>query len=534
MRLCSGLAAILSTCLLANSSFAESTLATPNKPSFAGGYARLGLGINGAQFGINNSSSFAAAQVAPLTATSSQLQKEMAISALAELAIGYRAMLSKRFYLGGEGYLALARQKISNNLSLVNSIPIGINDLKSFNKQLSTLSGGLAIEPSWIVAPRTLFHGILGWDITRESVSNNQSVQITNVVTGSQVKENSHYLNGLKLGVGFVQRLNSKLSVGVRYAYINYFNAGGLNSGIANTTATAPNLSGPFWYNLARSTVSRQTVLANVIYHWDNPQVGVDANSLSEQGFSGYYISPKIGISSFNPQGNQANISGQFVDIGSIVNPIQLTSGAATSASTVFNIALGRGKVFSNHLYFGAEASLSKDAQNLNQSLIHGFRPATVPGGAGQVQNVITNQSTVDSWAVQPNFDVKLGYSTNQLLGYVTAGIGINKLAYQSTTSLTYFNDNNNQQTFTVNSRIQKGTKAHLRLGVGIEYQFSDRNSFSLNYRYTNYGKFNVANTLNTTDGAGRALSLTDRRSFTLTNNSLTLGYSHYFDGTNA
>ncbi len=528
MKVSSTLAAIFTGCLLANSGFAKIPVSLKQQETpFVGGYASIVLVVNSTQFGINNSSSFASVGIASVKSTSAQKQKENALSGLGEFAIGYGTIFSNNFYLGIEGYLALANHKTSNNLNIVDAIPSKIADLKSYSKQLNSLTGGLAIEPGFLVSPKTLFFGILGWDNATEKLTNNQSVNITTAASGTQSADNRNHLNGIKIGVGFRQQINQRLSLGVRYAYIDYFNDGGLNSGVANTTGV--NLTGPFNYNLGKQKVSRQTLSANIIYHLDKKENVMGSDTVSEQGFKGFYIAPSIGLSSSSQYENMTNVSSNFLSNGAAPNLIRLTGGQARSAATLFNLAVGTGKIFSNHLYLGLEGSLSKDSLDLNGSIIHGFRPTSAPK-VGQVPDVLTHQSSISSWALQPNVDLKVGYSSNQILGYLVAGIGVNNIGLENSSSLIFFNANNVQQTFTINSSDLKGTKANVRLGIGFEYQFSENNTFSLNYRYTYYGKFNIAKTLNTTDGAGNAVSLSDSSQLRLSNNSLTLGYSHYFD----
>lgn len=115
------------------------------------------------------------------------------------------------------------------------------------------------------------------------------------------------------------------------------------------------------------------------------------------------------------------------------------------------------------------------------------------------------------------------------LLPYVRAGVAYNKIDYTVSDQLTYFDRFTTRETIGLNVNNDKGFKGNLRLGGGGEYQYSDINTFSLNYIHTYYGKFNIAKIQTTNDSANNLVTLSDTSSLTLRTNILSIGYTHYF-----
>jgi opacity protein-like surface antigen len=151
--------------------------------------------------------------------------------------------------------------------------------------------------------------------------------------------------------------------------------------------------------------------------------------------------------------------------------------------------------------------------------------------GGGQAPDRFDYDAKIKAWYFEPSVDVKLGViMPHQLLGYLRAGVAINKIELTTNDRLTYRGSFAGlYQSYTLSAQDSPGTKAHLRLGGGLDFEYTPYNTFNLSYVYTYYGKFNASSSLSTTDIAGRPVSFSDNTKFRLATNTVTIGYTHYF-----
>lgn len=504
-----------------------------NNSNFSGLYVGGGIGANSTTFSMNNQSSFGLTRIAPVTSTSQVSLDKNSRSLIGELELGYGYLMPNHLYFGVSGFLDFANRKSTHFLNVVKSADGAaiFQDLKSTSTALSNVSGGITVEPGFTLAPNTLLFGMIGWERVKEKMTADHFVSLQFNSQGNTVSSTQNNINGLKLGLGFLEQVTSSIAFGVRYVHTSFSKGDGLRTPVVNTTlAPFGIISGPFNYTIAPQNVDTQSVMVNLRYYWNGSDNQSKLSENNPQGLSGYYATGRLGTMIPNLSGENTTISNRYMDRGAVINqPLLTTSQPGQSDSPLVALGIGAGKVFENHAYLGIEGSLDWSKKNIDQTLSQGVRPTTVLI-AGQPADMINHRLNLTLNDLEPAVDARIGVLLPyQFLPYLRVGAAFNKVNYGISDQLIYFNTNGTRQTVNLTASDNKGSRANLRIGGGIEYQYSENNSFSINYTHTNYGKFNITRTETTIDGAGNPVTLSDTSKIKLENNVLTIGYTHYF-----
>lgn len=494
------------------------------KKSFTGFYTSAGLGITSTQYRIQDSSSFATNGIAALTARSNNAAKAQQQALQGEFELGYGYNFKHSLFLGLAAFMDIARRNSSYYLNLTNSN--NINNLKYSSINLNNITGGLTLNPGINISPTTLLYGNLGWTLASAKLALHQSVNITTAARGGISDNKTEYLNGLRLGVGVEQQLTSSFMLALDYIGTDYFHKIKLNSPVTNTTG--PNLTGPFYYNTSRSITS-DTLLAKLTYYWGQRPNFAGLPTIAAKDYSGFSFGAHIGT--LNPQLSGAGtlIRSSYFDQGtSLQQPTLALSRQGDSAITTLNTTIGFSHVFRRVLFTAITASLNWGNHNIKSTVSHGFRPTTVAVG-GQNPDTINNDTNISLWNFEPAIDARIGALLfNRVLWYMQSGITLNKMKLNAYTQLSYIDDNNNRESFSLTQNNKKNAKANYTIGTGLQFQFSPGTAIELNYDYTYYGKIGVSNTFNTTDAAGNAFSLSNNTHLRVATNTVTLGITHY------
>lgn len=265
-------------------------------------------------------------------------------------------------------------------------------------------------------------------------------------------------------------------------------------------------------------------------YYWNAPHKQSLISSYDPNSLSGFYVTGRLGAMIPSLPGDNTYISDSYTGKSATINMPTLTASQPNqSNATDATLAMGAGKIFANHVYLGIEGIIEWSKKDINSFLNHDFRPTSVSIN-GQIPDQINHNLTLNMRNFEPAIDAKVGMlMPYHFLPYIRAGVAYNKVDYEVSDQLTYFNRNNSRETISLNFKDDKGFKGNLRLGAGIEYQYSENNTFSLNYIYTYYGKFNISKTQTTVDSANNLVTLSDMSRLTLKSNMLSIGYTHYF-----
>lgn len=497
--------------------------------NFNGYYVGAGAGINVTTSSNRNTSSFGLTSLAPVTSLSSISPHYNSRSILGELELGYGRTFPHRFYLGLSGFIDFSSRSATNYLNVERSGggAAVFSDLKSTAIGLNDVSGGISIEPGYTLAPNTLLLGVIGWERAQEEISVNHVVGLTSSSQGSTSASSQSRVNGLRLGLGFLQHVTSSVALGVRYTHTSFAKGDALATPVVNTTGAG--ITGPFSYTAGKPDVDTQSVMLGVRYYFNASNDSLIAKR-DGAGLNGCYVTGRIGALIPDTSGNRTYIDDTYTDRGAFSNQgVLTTSMPGQQDAAIATIGVGKGKVFANQAYVGIEGSLDWSRRDIDNSVSQGMRPTTVLVG-GQAPDIINHQLNYKLNDVEPALDIKLGLlMPHHFLPYVRAGVAYNKVDYSISDQLTYFNGNGVRETVTLTDSGSVSSRAHLRLGAGFEYQYSDHDTFGLSYIYTHYGKVNVSQSQVSTDTAGNPVSLTNRTSATLKNNVLTIAYTHYF-----
>lgn len=419
-----------------------------NKP-FTGFYTSAGLGVTSTQYRIQNTSSFATTGLASLTSTSNSTAKAQQQALQGEFELGYGYNFRHNLFLGLAAFMDIAHRNSSYYLNLINTN--NINNLKYSNIRLSNVTGSLTLNPGVDISPTTLLYGNLGWTLASTKLALHQSVNITTAARGSISANKTEYLNGLRLGIGVEQQLTQSFMFAFDYIGTDYFHKIKLNSPVTNTTGA--NLTGPFYYNTNRN-ITADTLLAKLTYYWGQRPNFAGLPTITAKNYSGFSIDVNIG--SLNPQlsGSGTLIRGSYFDQGTNLQQPTLTlSRQSDSATTALDATIGFNHVFGRFFYTAINAALNWGNHNIKSVVDHGFRPTTVAGG-GQSPDTINNDMNIDLWNFEPAMVARIGaLFFNRALWYVQSGIAINKMKLNADTQLSYLDDNNNRETFSLNSK---------------------------------------------------------------------------------
>lgn len=493
---------------------------------FDGYYGSVALGVNSLGFDPQHSSSFTSGT---FTANSIVNEKALELSPYGELSLGRGWTFSNVFYFGIEGFADLSYHKIKNSLNMINHFGTsGVQDRKSTIIELNAFSAGVAFQPGVMLAPQTLFYGTVGWEAAREKLESTQYVRVTTASEGTQFADDSHFLNGLRLGVGFFQFIDPSMTLGIRYLYTHF--GGDDSSNPPTALSTGANLTGPFSYTVETPKRNTQTISASLSYYWDQCY---DLNEVTWTGYRhlyGFYVTSQLGALNRQLSPTDIDMSTTYFDRASVVNHPELTSTVSNGPDNIMvNLGVGISKFFAYSIYTAIEGSIDWSKYNFDNYISHDVRPV-VTLAAGQPADTLAQEVKIDLWNFQPNLDLKLGALFNKhLLGYIRAGLSFNKMELTLNDQLAYIGRGGSNQFFSIETTEQNGVRAHGRLGLGAEYQFSTCNAFSINYIYTYYGRLRGVNMIDSTDGAGRPIVLLDDLEVKLKNNALTIGLTHYF-----
>lgn len=500
--------------------------------NFNGYYVGAGAGVNVTTSSNRNTSSFGLTSLAPVTSLSSISPYNNSRSIIGELELGYGRVLQNHYYLGLSGFIDFSNRGATNYLTIVKTGPAGsavFRDSKSTAVELKDISGGIVFEPGYTLASHTLLLGVVGWERAQQEVSVNHSVSLSSNSAGQTISSSTNNLNGLRLGIGFLQHVTPSVALGVRYTHTSFARGDALATPVVTTTSLG-GITGPFSYTAGKPDFDTQSVMLDLRYYLNASSDDVLSSKVYRNGLSGYYVTGRLGALIPDSSGTRTTIDDTYTDRGSIVNqPILTSSSPGQKDSPVAAIGVGMGKLLKNNLYLGVEGSLDWAQRNIDNHLSQGFRPTTASAG-GQAPDVISHDLNVKFNNLEPAVDVKLGMlMPNNFLPYVRLGMAYNKVDYDMTDQLTYFNSTSARQTVSLSDSGSVGSTVHLRLGAGFEYQYSDHDTFGLSYIYTHYGKLNIDKTQTTTDVGGNTVTLSNTSSTTLKNNVLTIAYTHYF-----
>lgn len=497
-----------------------------NSP-FTGAYTSLGIGINGTSFTHNTRSINSISGSGAILAQSNVMQTLYNLSPLGEFSAGYGFALLNSFYFGFEAFLDYTDHNVQSFLNIENSTSNPIYDLKTSSVKLSKVTAGLTAQPGIVVSPKTLFLGIIGWESAQETMRIQNQVRISNNSHGDQSAINQKRLAGLRLGLGFEQQVDKNILFGLKYIFTDFFGGGTLTTPILNTIGNTD--TGPYQYSLNRSRIKSETVLANITYYWNSKAKFNSSNDVQAQGFSGFYISPQIGILNQNLSPNNTVVLGYYSD--TVDNKPMLTSSPVGGSDTsTIDFAIGASKIIKDKYYLGLEGSVYWSKRDIFSNAIQAYMPQN-RSIFGEPPDFLNHTFEMQAWNVQPNIDGKVGFIyNNYLLGYFRVGAGINKVGFKIANELIFNNSASNREVVNLEKTDKKSTKANLRLGVGGEYQFSQYNTFSLNYIYTYYGKFDLSSLISGQDATGSNYSLAETSKVRLKTNTVNIGYTHYFD----
>lgn len=499
---------------------------------FTGWYAGVGVGIDSSTYQTHNTSFQNAAQ-GVLVTNSHAIQKFEDLSPYGAISAGYGFTLPNCFYLGVDAFLDFAQHSYDNYLNAGYSIQNTFTrELKSSSLKTNTLSGGIAIEPGFMVAPCSLLYGIIGWVFTNEDVTANYFTQITTAAEATQSVSTSNGLNGLRLGLGIRHKICPSMALGLKYQYTNYFNGSDLNTIPDVTTGANPALQGSYGYTVAKPRLTNNAVLANINYYWDNCDSQPAHQPWSGQAFEGCYAAFNIGAFFRNVSGNDTNVYTTYSDDTGAFSqsPIMNASLPNGGAGTLISLAVGSSTLYRDCFYLALEGSLDWAKRKIESDISQGMRPISSLA-AGQPEDVLAQRAKLHMWELQPNLDLKFGRLFKEcFLGYVRVGMGLNQVDYVINDQLVINQGDPVITTaFGVNDSNRKDLDVFLRLGLGGEYQFSACNTFTLNYIYTDYGKYGTTNSLSTLDVFGNPLTLHSDNAVKVRNHAITFGLTHYF-----
>lgn len=507
--------------------FAQS-IPQPNDARYYNGFF-VGAGVGGNAFSsqIKNTSTFAITSLAPTSSPSKISAYDNRGTIIGTLEAGYGHLANNNIYLGVTGFLDFADRKTNHFLNMERLGGATQRDKKSSSTSLASMTGGVTFDPGFLISPNTLFTTMLGWERADADVKGYQFVNVISSSHGEHHLSKKQSIDGLRLGVGFLEHATPALSFGVRYVYTNF--SKGLSTE-KTTQLTGGALTGPFTYDVKSKNIASQSVMFNMRYYWGNSGAAPAPYTHDSNSLNGFYIAGQLGAMIPNMDEDTTTVTASYYDRGTNLNTANVTtSQPKQNDSPAVKVAIGKASIFKNQFHVALEGLLDWSDKDINSNLTQAFRPTAV-SVSGQEPDSIKHKISASLNDVEPAIDLKLGFLLNRhLLPYLRVGAAINEVKYKVTNQLIYINDNNVSETFVSSGKDNKDLSAHLRLGAGMEYQHSHHDTFSLNYVYTNYGNYKVTTNENYTDTAGNPVTLSDSSRVSLKNNVLSIGYTHYF-----
>lgn len=501
-----------------------------NAENFAGAYGGLGFGVNSLLTETTSATTYDTTSLAPTLTRSYVRTKDKTTPLVGNLELGYIYPVQDNYSIGVATFINLSSQEIKNKLYYSQLTPAIIEETRKLATIISPLSGGIDLEPGFAIAEHTLLNGIFGWSLSRQKIKATHKVQHSSSNSGFQQDSKEKILNGIRLGLGIAQQFSSTLSVGLRYVYTDLLNEPDLTLQPINTTLVGGGvLNGPFSYKLKKQKLTSQSIMVNLRYRFKQKDNKYYFKSLDSNYLNGFYINSQLGTMLPALNNNKSHIFASYLDRGGITVLPQLSSPITSQHnSPVVNVGIGLGKIFNNKIYLGLEGALGWSKKEIISRLHQEFRPLTVLI-AGQAADSISQKLKIDANNFEPALSSKFGIILPyNLLVYTKVGAAINTVETTINSHLKYIAVGGGSQTVFLSSKDRNNL--HLKLGAGIEYQFNPRNTFSLNYNYTDYGKYDLATTVSTIDGAANPVTLTDTTKLRLRNNEITIGFSHYFN----
>lgn len=166
-----------------------------------------------------------------------------------------------RFYLGGELF---GRYVPVNVTDRQNIILTGATDVSlPFKVNLKTnFEGGLAVKAGYLIAPKTMFYILCGWNATQFSYESNVEGPSEIIAQLFGIKPGTHDIfPAIMPGLGIETMLTDKLSLRLQYVYSYYF--------VSDDIYSIDDVFTNFVANDYLKNVSRSQVTLDVTYHFN-------------------------------------------------------------------------------------------------------------------------------------------------------------------------------------------------------------------------------------------------------------------------
>lgn len=389
----------------------------------------------------------------------------------AQFGVGFGAVFLKHFYLGVLPYL-----QFGNASTVLGERVNFVGSTTSLSKQVdiheNALSGGINIEPGFVVNAHTLLYAIIGW--AERSASMNSTDFINEDSTGFTnrfVLHTHKTFNGLNLGFGLTEMINRYLALNFVYTYTNF---GHLSLRASRATTIGPifNPTSTLSTTNSRIKLTNNSVLIGLSYLFNHTQNKAFTTIISNPMWSGLFLGFQLGVLDNLFRHVNSLYSIQNAGITTNLNP-QSTFGIN---SAVANVLLGYGLRF-HHVYLAAQAFISEaDHQGMETTT---FSDAS---GDNNLANTVTLKQNGTSFGIDVTPGLLL---TQNTLLFLRIGGVTNDTQLTSTTSSAGFATPMVLNTY----RELNG----LRLGFGLQQLITRKVGITLNYLYTNFGQITLS-----------------------------------------